>query len=41
MAKAYTALEGSQEDINRRLLRRIIKLERKVESLESESSNDG
>ena len=32
MAKAYDFLSGSQEDINRRLLRRILALEAKVGS---------
>lgn len=32
MAEAYNFMEGTQTDINRRLLRKIIELENKVES---------
>lgn len=35
MVEAYNFFEGSQTDINRRLLRKIEELEEKVETLEN------
>ena len=42
-AKGYDFFSGSQEDINRRLLRKILALEAKVKALEPEvqAENNG
>lgn len=39
MVNAYSPLEGTQEDVNRRLLRKIIALEKRVEELENANNN--